>query len=375
MKNYFRKSIIYINFVINSIVFRIYFLKSKNIFLIYLLFFIKLLRTDKFPRSIQEKFIFSSDKGAFFFDGKKNKCIYPGSVFGIDIFNKRVFLSISSTRNNAIISFPIDQINRIISKDIKIHYSQISRNKFHQIKVINSKLIIANTNNNCLTEIDLEEKKPIKHYYPFSDSFGRYIKSDHNHINAVAPLKDGFLFLANQNIQLGSLLGVIKNDNVKIFSYINSGCHDLISSENEIIISDSFGGANKIKKYESSSGLVWNNKFIPIESDMVRGLYVGKNYVLSGTSIKGDRSDRFFGNSHIKFLNQKNFACDFELYLNCAQIYCILGLIGESIYEDNDLNMKEITSTIEAENILKNNFGNSIYEGKCTIEYSVFNYV
>ena len=169
-----------------------------------------------------------------------------------------------------------------------------------------------------------------------SYSFGRYIKSDHNHINAVAPFKDGFLFLANQNIQLGSLIGVIKNDNVKIYSYINSGFNDLISSENEIIFSDSFGGENKINEHESSSGLVWKDKFTPIKSDMVRGLYVGKNYVLSGTSIKGDKSDRFFGKSHIKFINKKNFLCDFEIYLNCSQIYCIFGISGESKYEDND---------------------------------------
>ena len=364
----YKKFIIYSNFLLNTIVLRIYIAKYHNIFLKILIILIKNLRNKNIQFPKEEKFIYSGDKGVYLFDGLKTKCVYPGSAFGVAINDERIFLAISSNRNNFVISFPLNHLNFTISNNIKIHYRLKTRNKIHQIAVNNNKILLANTNSNCITEIDLRKDNSVKNYFPFSDNFGRYICSDHNHINAVYPLEDGFLFLSNQNREFGSILGINKKDKLKLFSYVNAGCHDILSTNNEIIFSDSFGGADKLKKFSSPSGLVWNKKLIPIQSEFVRGIYIGKKYILSGASVSGSRSERFFGKAHIKFINQKTLLSEKIQTINCSQIYMILGLSGERVFINNYLSLEETNSFENALEILKKNFGESIYEGSAIVD-------
>jgi len=363
----YKKIIIYLNFLINSITLRIYIAKSQNIFLKILIISLKILRNQniRFPK--EEKFIYSGDKGVYLFDGVNTKCVYPGSAFGVAINDERIFLAISSNRNNFVISFPVNHINFTISNDIETHYKLKTRNKIHQIAVKDNKILLANTTSNCITEIDLIKNNSVKNYFPFFDNFGRYIRSDHNHINAVYPLKDGFLFLSNQNRELGSILGINKKDKLKLFSYINAGCHDILSTNNEIIFSDSFGGADKLKKFSSPSGLVWNEKLIPIQSEFVRGIYIGQKYILSGASVSGSRSERFFGKAHIKFINQKTLLPEKKYSINCSQIYMIIGLNGERIFRNNYLSLEETNSFDKALEILHKNFGECVYEGSAIV--------
>ena len=73
------------------------------------------------------------------------------------------------------------------------------------------------------------------------DKTGYPISKDHNHINALQPLKDGIVFTAHNGGNLGSIIGIIY-DKVVCYSHIKiGGIHDILVNQENIIFSDSFG--------------------------------------------------------------------------------------------------------------------------------------
>ena len=287
-------------------------------------FFEKNYRLEK---KINHSFLISSESGIWLCNRKsKLKRIIPCWVFGMFLEKRRLYMAISSEHRSDIISMKFENNN--LKNKPKLHYSQRTlyhNEKIHQLMVRDNIIFFANTCLNSITLLNKYDSRLIN-IFPFHDMTGYPISKDVNHINTVFPLIDGIVFVAHNGGNVGSIIGIIFNKTCKFYAYKNRGCHDIFVNEKELIFSDSFG-MKKIdqKGLKKHSSIFYNKKNIHQESYFTRGIYLGENENLIGSSFHGKRDLRFTGKGEIN-ITDKNFNTKEKYKLPFAQFHEIIGL-------------------------------------------------
>ena len=314
---------------------------------------------------IHNEVLISSESGIWLISNqKKIKKIFGCYSFGLALENDRLYMSISSNRRSDVISMKWKK-NNLLGKPV-LHFSQKAlyhNEKIHQISVSKNHIYIANTCSNSITI--LNNKKNIKkkniNIYPFLDITGYPISRDHNHINSIQTLKDGIIFLAHNGGNIGSIIGLVHSNVCRLYQYKNRGCHDIILDIDQLIFSDSFGkpkiDVKGMKKYGS---VYCNQKLFSQDSYFTRGLYLGKDFNIVGSSFHGKRDVRFKGKGEIVLTN-KEFTPINRIKLPFSQVHDIIGIKGERQFK---LNNSLETSSSQADTMLRKYLGEPIYEDK-----------
>jgi len=163
---------------------------------------------------------------------------------------------------------------------------------------------------------------------PFRCSFGHPISSDHNHVNGVFPQEKYLLFTAFK-ANRKSVLGIVGDGKVKMYTWPNMGIHDCFFAGDELWFSDSY----RMWDGKPGGAIVRNGKFfdeayfINHPSEFVRGIAGDKNEILFGSSFAGSREARFDGK--VEILLAKGGSVVERTDVPFAQVYDIIRMSGE----------------------------------------------
>lgn len=328
----------------------------------------------RFEKKINHSFLISSESGIWLFNkGKKLRRIFPCYSFGIFLDKNRLYIAISSQKKSNIIS--IDFYDKGLRNKPKLHYSQETlyhNEKIHQLVVRENYIFLANTCSNAITILSKENSKDSKviNIFPFHDLTGYPISKDVNHINSIFPLIDGIVFVAHNGGNLGSIIGIIFNKTCKFYAYKNRGCHDIFVNDKDLIFSDSFGYKSLDKKDSKKTGSIfYNKKNIYQQSHFTRGIFLGKDQNLIGSSFHAKRDLRFSGNGEIN-ITDKNFNPLSTMKLPFAQFHDIIGL-------ENSFNEKKLHNipAKEIDMVLEKYLGSLIFKSNYSVQSSYKNQV
>jgi len=200
--------------------------------------------------------------------------------------------------------------------------------RIHQITAYGDALWISNTAKNSFTKINRYTGKWMGNICPFRCSFGHPISGDHNHVNGVFPQEKYLMFTAFK-ANRESVLGIVGDGKVKIYTWSNMGIHDCYFAGDELWFSDSY----RMWDGKPGGAIVRNGKyfdekyFINHPSEFVRGIAEDKKETLFGSSFAGSREARFDGKGEI--LIAKEGRVVERTYVPFAQVYDIIRMSGE----------------------------------------------
>ena len=246
--------------------------------------------------------IFSTSKGIFIFDKKRNlsKQILKGHSYGITRSKNFWFAQRTTNRVKGIskgrrvsniIKF---KINNYFINNLSVAVLGL-RGEIHQIDFIGDKLYVPYTNYGLILNYDLNRKLYKRITDLFSDK-KQFALIEPSHLNSVYSDKRYIYLIAHNytsktNRSSDLIVYDERNGDVKIFSLNAHSAHNVIKINGSLFFCDSNNG----KLYR-------NNKIIFSSNKLLRGLSLTNEMI-------------FVGGSDIDFVGDKRFSSDISIYL------------------------------------------------------------
>jgi len=283
-------------------------------------------------------------------------------MYGITLTDDFLFIAAQVHKRSVVVRFerPTDDLQSIRDPMILLDSMVDSTNgRVHQINHAAGHLWVTATDRNSILRIDAESGSMLSEIWPLTDSFGRCIVADHNHINSVHVFGESIVFTA-YGAGDHSLVGVIdERRNVTGFRYANMGIHDIYFERDNFYFCDTFGNAD-----EPERGGVLVTRHGPHPSDVFakqpgyipRGVVKSGTQLVVGNSHKGNRSLRFKGKGSLLLFVDDVFHYEHEM--PCAQIYQLIRTDGWNSDDcGDDLRAGDMT------NMLAESLGPPVYSG------------
>lgn len=297
----------------------------------------KIIDFTKTGENLKISIIFSTSKGVFILDTRKNICkqILKGKFYGITKHNDFFFFARLGTNGerNFLVNTRVSEICYTTIVDYKITNLRIALfgipAEIHQIESLAGNLIFPHTGYNQILSIPFsniyKSDKPLK----ITDCNSIELElNKFSHLNSIFYQKNKLYLIAhNYTMKTNKLSDLIiydtKTHKQKLINLNAHSAHNIfVNGKNEIVYCDSNNKKLKI------------NEKIIFESDkLLRGLSITKkNIFVGGSDISFNEYKRFSSNSSIYILNKDgNLQTEF-----------IFDEIGD-IYEIRQLDEKELS--------------------------------
>ena len=311
----------------------------------------------------KETYLISDRSGIYLMSSCGLKKIINGSCFGMTISEDgflyyTIFLNFCDIYKMSFILRV--NINRLICK--KFVFSEVVYrreeysigSRIHQIECSGHTLCIANSGNNTVLVLDRKTGKKIREFAPFKDIMDKNITGyDFHHINSVAAFGETLLFTAF-NIHGGfSVVGLITPDQVELYAYPHEGVHDVALIDQQVFISDSFGGNIPRQGQECDGGFPLKNgqkylaHFFTEKKYMVRGIGQCEGELILGLSSLFAKEKDVEKNKGGCFIFKEKKGTFYE-NLPFSQCYDVLNIKGFKIAPENrSVSPEKITDLLQ----------------------------
>ena len=297
----------------------------------------KIIDFTKTGKNLNVSIIFSTSKGVFILDTRKNICkqILKGKFYGITKHNDFFFFARLGTNgkrdfptNNRVSEICYSKITDYNITNLKIALFGIPA-EIHQIENLNENLIFPHTGYNQILSIPFtniyKSNKPLK---IASCSSIELELTKFSHLNSIFYQKKKLYLIAHNYTMKTNKLSdlIIYNTETNKQELLNLDAHSahniFITKNKEIIYCDS-----------NNKKLIKNKEAIFKSDKLLRGLSVTeKNIFVGGSDISYNNYKRFSSNSSIYILNKEGH----------LQTEFTFDEIGD-IYEIRQLNEKELS--------------------------------
>lgn len=311
----------------------------------------------------RQKYLVSDRSGIYLITPHKIQRIIRGSCFGMSISDDRFlyytlfFNFFDLYKMSFLVKVHLDRLVRkkiTFSKVVYRREEYSIGSRIHQIEWRDKKIYIANSGNNTVLVLDSTTGKKIREFAPFKDLMNKnMIGYDLHHINSVAVFGDKLLFTAF-NIRGGcSVIGLISSQDIELYTYPHEGVHDIAVINNNLFISDSFGGRIPRQGQKCDGGFPVKNG-----QKYLSAFFTGKQYMVRG--ICYEEGELVIGLSSLfrkeeDMGKKKGGLCIFRgdketMYENLpfSQCYDMLNLKGFKIASENrSVDPEKITKLLE----------------------------
>jgi hypothetical protein len=187
----------------------------------------------------------TSNSGLYVLEPGGWHCLLPVICFGIARHENLLFVGASAGLHSFILSAEIighDSIDALQNVKILARYETRYHNeRIHQITYDPRTNLIygANCRRNSLITVDPGGRGIVDEKFLFVDPSGSPFITDQNHVNSVTVNGDTLLF-GVRYAGIGSGLGFVANDTVRVYRYPAVGVHDVVIHDGGIMFTDSF---------------------------------------------------------------------------------------------------------------------------------------
>src|SRR5262245_233588 len=316
-----------------------------------------LLKTFAAERVVGSYFVCTND-GLYYLANGLGRQISTLGGYGLATDGVHVVRTVDVKRASQIVSFEYfyDELKLECGEIIYEMPFKSTNGRIHQLScdINNNTFFAALAERNSILQFSLVNGGwCFKEFTPFTDRFGAPILFDHNHINSVLP-HNGFLLFVAYKAGTGSMIGIIRGDQVLGFGYPNQGMHDIFITKSGFLCFDTFGGSeDQGGRPITENGPTRSPLFDDPPGYILRGAAQIDCETVYGHSHKGERSKRFEGNGVILHFKDGSFS---YYPIPSAQIYQIVrndGLFFESVDKPVDLIVSQLTHV----------FGQPVYNG------------
>ncbi|MEZ5335189.1 MAG: hypothetical protein R2741_08120 [Methanolobus sp.] len=261
---------------------------------------------------VQGVYLIGTQKGLYILKNNNLSKLLDGRFYGITISSKKIYVfEKTGTSNGRIIELEINN-NFEINKRGKVLINKLSPG-CHQIDIVDDKLFIMDTYNNCILAYNLSDFS-YNAYYPLGKLDNGRKSNNYAHMNSLYHTENRFFVMChNETSKTGRQSEILVLDsNLRKIEKIDtkaSHAHNIVVLNNQFIYCDSTNNCLKV-----------DNEIVFKGKHFTRGLSISKEHVLLGGSDHAKRADRTKVNGYIYVLNH-----DFSLFTQ----FLVPGMVQE----------------------------------------------